>query len=251
MGVQRKRTTWSWTPLQRRTSKDCSIIERTTNRRSRLRPTTFGLNSIISSHSKAVLTIEGKAFTFGLGVFGQLGHGTLGDRLRPQEIQAFTEQNISLKKITCGSYYTAAITTTGQLYSWGHGGNFSSFLIWKEYGQHGGSKNYQDWGTGENAKDKSNFHATPRPVLGLEHLDIQDVSCGHLHSIARTSDNEGNQFSCPSNSSIYLGMGFFWVFGTRRSEISTSSSSSDFSPRRTNRWRFGRLETFTCLEKRF
>ena len=40
----------------------------------------------------------------------------------------------------------------------------------KEYGQHGGSKNYQDWDAGENdvnSKNKHHFHAQPRILVHI------------------------------------------------------------------------------------
>eukprot|EP01118_Nematostelium_gracile_P013110 TRINITY_DN4908_c0_g1_i1.p1 TRINITY_DN4908_c0_g1~~TRINITY_DN4908_c0_g1_i1.p1 ORF type:complete len:793 (-),score=171.07 TRINITY_DN4908_c0_g1_i1:23-2269(-) len=126
-----------------------------------------------------VLSADGHVYSFGLGVFGQLGHGSLADELYPRRIEAL--MNSEVQQVSCGAYYSAALTAAGRVLSWGHG----------EYGQHGGTANYADWATGENesgAKDKHHYHATPRALGGLDHVTVRQVACGQLHTVA-VADN--------------------------------------------------------------
>eukprot|EP01114_Cavostelium_apophysatum_P015328 TRINITY_DN4148_c0_g2_i2.p1 TRINITY_DN4148_c0_g2~~TRINITY_DN4148_c0_g2_i2.p1 ORF type:complete len:779 (+),score=239.68 TRINITY_DN4148_c0_g2_i2:397-2733(+) len=132
----------------------------------------------------ACINQNGDVFTFGLGVFGQLGHGELSDELLPRRIEELSKRGIKVKQIECGSFHTVALSNSGELYSWGHG----------EYGQHGGSKNHQDWNVGENDGKNNNerhhFHSIPRLLQGFEEKSIDTFSCGHLHTVAVTTDRE-------------------------------------------------------------
>eukprot|EP01117_Protostelium_nocturnum_P010523 TRINITY_DN378_c0_g1_i1.p1 TRINITY_DN378_c0_g1~~TRINITY_DN378_c0_g1_i1.p1 ORF type:complete len:790 (-),score=282.46 TRINITY_DN378_c0_g1_i1:27-2396(-) len=131
----------------------------------------------------ALLSDDGSLYTCGLGVFGQLGHGEPRDSLIPRRIEKFYVDEIIITDVTLGSFYSTALTSTGQIYSWGHG----------EYGQHGGSENFQDWSTGGNAeeKDKSYYHSVPRLLQGMnKSAVINSIACGHLHTLAVTDKNE-------------------------------------------------------------
>jgi RCC1 and BTB domain-containing protein len=65
------------------------------------------------------LTTEGEVMTVGRGDDGRLGHGDNFWKYVPRKIQSLSGQMVV--QVTCGSYHTAAITGSGDLYTWGGG----------------------------------------------------------------------------------------------------------------------------------
>jgi len=81
------------------------------------------------NHS-AVVTKSGQLYCFGQGVYGQLGNSNFSDSLEPQLVEFFQTNRIKVihiyfqvQDVVCGRYQTLALTTDGQLYAWGYGGN--------------------------------------------------------------------------------------------------------------------------------
>ena len=67
------------------------------------------------------LTTEGKAYCWGMNLYGQLGNNsTTGSRI-PVAVQM--PAGISFQSIAAGYYHTCAITTTDHAYCWGQGGS--------------------------------------------------------------------------------------------------------------------------------
>jgi len=133
-----------------------------------------------------LLSDKGEVFSFGLGVFGQLGHGDLFDRLIPKKVQFLVENKQFIIEISCGSYYTCARTVEGKVFSWGH----------SEYSQLGGSEQYNDWGAGNsvNSTERKQYNSTPRPLHGFNGIPIKHISCGHLHTVVVTQNDEVYSF---------------------------------------------------------
>uniref|UniRef100_T1IYS2 HECT-type E3 ubiquitin transferase n=1 Tax=Strigamia maritima TaxID=126957 RepID=T1IYS2_STRMM len=77
----------------------------------------------ISVHSGGrhamALTIDGKVFSWGEGDDGKLGHGNRNTLDRPRLIEALKSKRV--RDIACGSSHSAAITSNGELYTWGMG----------------------------------------------------------------------------------------------------------------------------------
>eukprot|EP00903_Cladosiphon_okamuranus_P005550 g5526.t1 len=69
----------------------------------------------------AVLTDCGEIFTWGRGGFGRLGHGNREGSESPKRIEAL--EGIPCVQVACGFAYTAAVTASGELYTWGAGEN--------------------------------------------------------------------------------------------------------------------------------
>ena len=149
---------------------------------------TFIIGGDCGYEHTALLDDKGHVYTVGLGVFGQLGHGDATDEFIPRRVDLLANEGIIISKVNCGSYYTCALTNNGIVYSWGH----------SEYGQHGGTTNYEDWQTGlgaGNSKEKHNYHAIPRILQGFEGKPpIKQISCGHLHSIVVLENNDVYSF---------------------------------------------------------
>lgn len=71
-----------------------------------------------SGHT-VVLTTEGEVYTWGRGDDGRLGHGDNGWKYVPRITQSLAGHTIV--QVTCGSYHTAAVSSNGDLYTWGGG----------------------------------------------------------------------------------------------------------------------------------
>ena len=60
-----------------------------------------------------------KAYTWGNGWYGKLGHGSDKSCLIPTAIDYLSQKNI--KDVSCGPYHTLALTDDGSVYSFGRG----------------------------------------------------------------------------------------------------------------------------------
>mmetsp|Transcript_36127 Transcript_36127/g.73361 ORF Transcript_36127/g.73361 Transcript_36127/m.73361 type:complete len:215 (+) Transcript_36127:1217-1861(+) len=62
----------------------------------------------------AVITEDGKMYTFGGGEHGQLGHGDKVNKVKPTVVQAL--EGIFVSQITCGWSHSVALTSKGRVY---------------------------------------------------------------------------------------------------------------------------------------
>ncbi|XP_057542025.1 PH, RCC1 and FYVE domains-containing protein 1-like isoform X2 [Amaranthus tricolor] len=122
----------------------------------------FDVHHIACGVSHAVLiTRQGEIFSWGEELGGRLGHGVEADILNPKLIDGLNGFNIELA--ACGEYHTCAITTSGDLFTWG-----------------GGSCNPGMLGHGSEAG-----HWIPKRVCGpLDGVQVSYVSCGPWHTAA-------------------------------------------------------------------
>ncbi|XP_068567720.1 probable E3 ubiquitin-protein ligase HERC3 [Cebidichthys violaceus] len=67
----------------------------------------------------AILTKNGAVFTFGSGQYGQLGHNSFGDELRPRLVAELWGAKVT--KIACGRHHTLVLTDSKRVYSFGCG----------------------------------------------------------------------------------------------------------------------------------
>ncbi|XP_078385990.1 putative E3 ubiquitin-protein ligase HERC4 [Cetorhinus maximus] len=68
----------------------------------------------------AVLTKDGLVFTFGAGSYGQLGHNSTEDEIKPRLVGCLFGNKVS--QIACGSYHTLVfVPSSGKIYSFGRG----------------------------------------------------------------------------------------------------------------------------------
>uniref|UniRef100_A0A672M8J4 X-linked retinitis pigmentosa GTPase regulator n=2 Tax=Sinocyclocheilus grahami TaxID=75366 RepID=A0A672M8J4_SINGR len=107
-----------------------------------------------------VVLTEHEVYSFGLGQFGQLGHGTFIFESRlPRVVEHFRRGRV--KHVECGENHTALITDSGLLYTFGDG-------------RHG------KLGLGE-----ENFTNQFKPTLCPRFLDhyVHSVTCGGCHML--------------------------------------------------------------------
>ena len=144
----------------------------------------------------AVVTSTGELFTFGYGRKGNLGHNSENEKVWvPRRVDALVGKHVV--QVSCGVLYTAVITSDGELFTFGCGGE----------GQlgHGGKEDEE----------------VPRRVDALVGKRVMQVSCGRFHTAAVTSD--GELFTFGSGRDGKLGHGGTnsslvprWVEGTLR-----------------------------------
>jgi alpha-tubulin suppressor-like RCC1 family protein len=67
-----------------------------------------------------VLTEQGKLASWGYGASGCLGHGDFTSFTSPQIIAKGLE-GVRIAFVEAGGYHNAAVSTDGELYTWGRG----------------------------------------------------------------------------------------------------------------------------------
>ncbi|XP_015429351.1 PREDICTED: LOW QUALITY PROTEIN: E3 ubiquitin-protein ligase HERC2 [Dufourea novaeangliae] len=141
--------------------------------------------TMIASHSDGkhylALTQENLVYSWGNGDGGRLGHGDRTWYDEPKLIEALVDKNITF--ITCGSTYSAALTSNGELYTWGRG-------------------NYGRLGHG-NSEDVT----VPMLVTGLNGHMIVYVACGSGDSHTLCVTASGIVFSWGDGDYGKLGRG--------------------------------------------
>ena len=112
----------------------------------------------------AVIASTGELFTFGIGDYGKLGHGSEENELVPRRVDKLMGKRV-VQVSSCRNH-TAVIASTGELLTFGEG----------EFGQlgHGGKEN----------------ELVPRRVEALMGKRVVRVSCGDTCTAVLTSEGE-------------------------------------------------------------
>ncbi|XP_019484450.1 PREDICTED: E3 ubiquitin-protein ligase HERC2 [Hipposideros armiger] len=127
------------------------------------------------------LTVDGKVFSWGEGDDGKLGHFSRMNCDKPRLIEALKTKRI--RDIACGSSHSAALTSSGELYTWGLG----------EYGR---------LGHGDNTTQLK-----PKMVKVLVGHRVIQVACGSRDAQTLALTDEGLVFSWGDGDFGKLGRG--------------------------------------------
>ncbi|EAL38855.3 AGAP011823-PA, partial [Anopheles gambiae str. PEST] len=127
------------------------------------------------------LTLDGKVFSWGEGEDGKLGHGNRLTLEKPKLIETLRTKRI--RDIACGSSHSAAITSSGELYTWGLG----------EYGR---------LGHGDNCTQLK-----PKLVTALQDHRVVQVACGSRDAQTLCLTEDGLVFSWGDGDFGKLGRG--------------------------------------------
>ncbi|XP_077244394.1 regulator of chromosome condensation (RCC1) family protein isoform X2 [Tasmannia lanceolata] len=118
----------------------------------------------------AAVTDSGDLYTWGrdegegrLGLGSGGGPDESGALATPSKVDALP---VPVAAVACGGFFTVALTSEGQLWSWGANSNF-------ELGR--GDK-FSDW--------------RPQPIPSLQGVRIIQIACGGYHSLALTDDGK-------------------------------------------------------------
>ena len=127
------------------------------------------------------LTVDGRVFSWGEGEDGKLGHCSRQSVDKPRIVEAL--RNKRVRDIACGSSHSAAITSSGELYTWGCG----------EYGR---------LGHGDNVTQ-----LRPKVVRALAGHRVVQVACGSRDAQTLALTDEGMVFSWGDGDFGKLGRG--------------------------------------------
>ena len=163
-------------------------------------------------HSLA-LTADGAVWSWGFGLFCQLGHGDEQDQLLPKKVEAFAGQHVVA--MSAGGDYSLAITADGAVWSWGYGyqgrlghGNEQNQLLPEKVEAFAGQRviavsaaNHSlaltadgaawSWGDGVFGKlghGDQQDRLLPKKVEAFAAQRVIAVSAGSSHSLATTAD---------------------------------------------------------------
>ncbi|EGZ26227.1 hypothetical protein PHYSODRAFT_486876 [Phytophthora sojae] len=82
------------------------------------------------AHS-ALVSTSGEVFTFGWGLYNQLGHGSTQNEVEPVVVDALQGVDSEAVQVACGNWHTAALTASGDLYTWGWGKDGQLVRPWR------------------------------------------------------------------------------------------------------------------------
>jgi len=118
-------------------------------------------------------TETGDCYSWGMGIFGQLGHGTTNDKPRPTLIEALRGKKVV--SVATGSQHSVCCTDSGAVHTWGS----------SEYGQQGATEaDLAKFGAGEGGREGESYFTLPRHLDAFENEKIISVTCGYLHNYA-------------------------------------------------------------------
>ncbi len=127
------------------------------------------------------LTVDGRVFSWGEGDDGKLGHCSRMSCDKPRLIEALKSKRV--RDIACGSSHSAAITSSGELFTWGCG----------EYGR---------LGHGDNVTQ-----LRPKQVKALAGQRVVQVACGSRDAQTLALTDEGLVYSWGDGDFGKLGRG--------------------------------------------
>eukprot|EP01043_Picozoa_sp_COSAG02_P005670 COSAG02_NODE_155_length_33066_cov_32.167562_14_plen_415_part_00 len=125
----------------------------------------------------AVMTDCGALYTLGVGRDGRLGHNSVETERTPRRVESIG----LVEQVSCGKAHTAVLLRSGALLTFGDGGN--------------GRLGHGDY---------ENQHK-PKVVESLAHKDCIEVSCGGLHTIVVTKDDQIFAFGAGGDGQLGLG----------------------------------------------
>lgn len=142
------------------------------------------------NHS-AVITTNGKLYTFGNGMYGQLGHGDQEKQTTPKLVKTLSDKFVYL--VECGNSHTLAVCKDQSVYHWGknfhkpYPGNSPQSL--RQY-----TRSRKDGATSPAVLNS--LQPVLMPDLNLDDVIIQ-VGCGNYHCVILTAS--GTVYSWGNN----------------------------------------------------
>ncbi|XP_076940979.1 PH, RCC1 and FYVE domains-containing protein 1-like [Bidens hawaiensis] len=108
-----------------------------------------------------LVTKQGELFTWGEESGGRLGHGIGKDVTHPRLVESLSLSVSNINSVACGEFHTCAVTSSGEVYTWGDGTHNVGLL------GHGNEVN----------------HWLPKRISGsFEGVQVGSVTCGPWHT---------------------------------------------------------------------
>jgi uncharacterized repeat protein (TIGR02543 family) len=122
-------------------------------------------------HHSAALSSDGRVFTWGYNIHGQLGDGTTTTKYKPTEITNMFNlgENEIIVSISLAGSHSSALTSSGRMFTWGN-------------------NSFGGLGDGTTTSKSIPTEITSRFNLGVDE-SISSISLGHYYSSAITSTN--------------------------------------------------------------
>jgi alpha-tubulin suppressor-like RCC1 family protein len=164
---------------------------------------------VLGPNHSAILAQSGALYTFGGGAYGALGHDSEDKCVTPTKIASLSKLEIKAKDVALGNFHTVILTTEGEVWTMGFGGQLSGGWLRSFISQKGGGLGHGD------LADKF----VPSAIVSLkEHEDIVQVSAGTYHSMA-----------LGASGSLYVwGKGEMGVLGTGKNRNYLSPLKNPF-----------------------
>lgn len=140
-----------------------------------------------------ILTTNGDLYSFGCGLRGQLGHGDVRNYDKPKLIDALA--GIKIIDIACGAFHSVAISSFGDLYSFG----------WNTNGQLGLKKALHESFSTSEIKCQQVYTIPQLIEFEDENESFVNVYCGNKHTILKTET--GRLYAAGLNNYGQLGCG--------------------------------------------
>jgi len=139
----------------------------------------FLLTSLVCGyHHSAAITEKGELFTWGRGVFGQLGHGNHESYSVPMPVSALSQ--VPILQVSCGWQHSLALSQSGQVYSWGYGDD------------------------GQLGQGSTQDYITPTVIPGLRDVAVVKVACGHSHTGCIAAEGEGYMWGLGPDARLFF-----------------------------------------------
>lgn len=85
--------------------------------------------AVLGPNHSALITSEGHLYTWGNGSSGQLGHNDDKSYEEPKLIEFFAKNNLEVQEVALGENHTVALTSDGDVWTFGYGGREQNMLM--------------------------------------------------------------------------------------------------------------------------
>ncbi|KAK3700687.1 hypothetical protein QZH41_015637 [Actinostola sp. cb2023] len=140
---------------------------------------------------------QGQVFTFGGGLYGQLGLGKNSKHTLPRLVESLKNEHISL--LCCGSFETIAVTSDQKVFNWGRNPHYVRLHMKPEF------RTKRLIGQGSSSSSPLSHRLLPTEMNCAFDSRIVEIHCGNLHYMAVTES--GEVFTWGFNDHGQLGYG--------------------------------------------